>query len=58
MSGGQFVHVIPLPIGRLIAVKTRSVPRGDSPLYESDGISWETVDVRASTGTALNERPN
>jgi hypothetical protein len=58
MGSSQLVHVIALPIGGLIAMEARPVPRSHSPLNESDRISWETIDVRTSAGTALENRPD
>ena len=58
MRRSQTVHVIPLAIGRLVTVKSWSIPRSHPALYESDWISREPVDARGGPGTALKGYPN
>lgn len=53
MSSRQFVHVVPLPISRLVPMKTRAIPRSHPPLYKSNRIPGEAVDRMRSCGAAI-----
>ena len=55
MSSRQFVHVVPLPISRLVPMKTRAIPRGHPSFYKSNGIPRKAVNRTGSGGATLVE---
>lgn len=56
MRGCQLVHVIPFTVGRLIAMKTGSVPGCSASFGIPDGIAGKVLSRPRRTGAALEER--
>lgn len=43
MGGGQLMHVIAFPIGRLVPMEAGPIPGGDALFREADGVPRKTI---------------